>query len=78
MVEHTDGDINDCSFGDSDSIDDCCPLAVAITSKHSYIITMHAWLHNVVRHGSHILWKVLTLLLEGECEDFLAEHCPDR
>ena len=26
-----DGDINDCSFGNSDSIDDCCLLAVAIS-----------------------------------------------
>ena len=36
MVEQTDGDSNDCSFGNSDSLDDCCLLAVAISPACSW------------------------------------------
>ena len=40
VVEHTDGDSNDCSFGNSDSIDDCCLLAVAISSNNIIIMAV--------------------------------------
>ena len=58
MVYHTDRHSNDRSFGNGDSIDDCCPLTVAVSPE---IETKFEQCHTTINFGEDVLlycWRI--------------------
>ena len=70
MVYHTDRHSNDRSFGNGDSIDDCCPLTVAVSPE---IGTKFDLWHNVMQQQLNFGEDVLLYCWRINAKTFLQD-----